>query len=164
MKTQMADGKCTWCRHNLLHVGNNHVNQVQGWFQVQLISYFPFSIAHLASQLFSASPSCRIYVDHYPEIPPLCKTLAKKATFPSLSRPDKGTSIFPDFPNFVKTTHPAYSPLCFRCSCWAGHITRMGYICMPKAVFFSKLQEGKCDYGAPKKPYKDRLKLSLIHI
>ena len=26
---------------------------------------------------------------------------------------------------------------------WAGHVTRMEDICMPKAVFFSELKEGK---------------------
>ena len=26
---------------------------------------------------------------------------------------------------------------------WAGHVTRMEDVCMPKTVFFSELQEGK---------------------
>ena len=41
---------------------------------------------------------------------------------------------------------------------WAGHITRMEYVRMPKTVFFSELQEGKRDRGAPRKRYKDQLK------
>ena len=32
---------------------------------------------------------------------------------------------------------------------------------MPKEVFFSELQEGKCDRSAPRKRYKDRLKRQL---
>ena len=44
---------------------------------------------------------------------------------------------------------------------WAGHVTRMGDIRMPKAVFFSELQEGKCDCGAPRKRYKDQLNRQL---
>ena len=55
---------------------------------------------------------------------------------------------------------------------WAGHVTRMEDVPMPKAVFFNELQEGKRDRGAPRKRYKDQLKrqraqagiLSLIHI
>ena len=45
--------------------------------------------------------------------------------------------------------------------CWAGHITRMEYLHMPKAVFFSELQEGKCDHGASRKHYEDKLKRQL---
>ena len=41
---------------------------------------------------------------------------------------------------------------------WAGQMTRMEDIRMSKAVFFSQLQEGKRDDGAPRKRYKDRLK------
>ena len=41
---------------------------------------------------------------------------------------------------------------------WAGHVTRMEDVRMPKAVFFSELQEGKRDRGAPRKRYKDQLK------
>ena len=44
---------------------------------------------------------------------------------------------------------------------WAGHVTRMANIHMPKAVFFSKLQEGKRDRGAPRKHHKDQLKRQL---
>ena len=33
---------------------------------------------------------------------------------------------------------------------------------MPKAVFFSELQEGKRDRGAPRKRYKDQLKRQLV--
>ena len=44
---------------------------------------------------------------------------------------------------------------------WAGHVTRMEDIRMPKAVFFSELQEGKRDLGAPRKRYKDQLKRQL---
>ena len=44
---------------------------------------------------------------------------------------------------------------------WAGHVTRMEDVLMPKAVFFSELQEGKCDCGAPRKRHKDQLKRQL---
>ena len=44
---------------------------------------------------------------------------------------------------------------------WAGHVTRMEDIRMPKAVFFSELQEGKRDRGAPRKRYKHQLKRQL---
>ena len=43
----------------------------------------------------------------------------------------------------------------------AGHVTRMEDVRMPKAVFFSQLQEGKRDRGAPRKRYKDQLKGQL---
>ena len=44
---------------------------------------------------------------------------------------------------------------------WAGHVTRMEDVRMPKAVFFSELQEGKRNHGAPRKHYKDQLKRQL---
>ena len=44
---------------------------------------------------------------------------------------------------------------------WAGNFTRMDDVCMPKAVFFSELQEGKRGHGAPRKRYKDQLKRQL---
>ena len=44
---------------------------------------------------------------------------------------------------------------------WAGHVTRMEEVLMPKAIFFSELQEGKRDSGAPRKRYKDQLKRQL---
>ena len=44
---------------------------------------------------------------------------------------------------------------------WAGHISRKESILMPKAVFFSELQEGKCDHGAQREHYKDQLKRQL---
>ena len=44
---------------------------------------------------------------------------------------------------------------------WAGHVTRMEDARMPKAVFFSELQEGKRDRGSPRKRYKDQLKKQL---
>ena len=43
----------------------------------------------------------------------------------------------------------------------ALNITRMEDVRMPKAVFFSELQEGKRDRGAPRKHYKDQLKRQL---
>ena len=43
----------------------------------------------------------------------------------------------------------------------AGHVTRMKDVHIPKAVFFSELQEGKRDRGAPRKRYKDQLKRQL---
>ena len=45
---------------------------------------------------------------------------------------------------------------------WAGHVTRMEDVRIPKAVFFSELQEGKRDRGAtPRKRYKDQMKRQL---
>ena len=43
---------------------------------------------------------------------------------------------------------------------WAGHVTRMEDVHLPKAVFFSELQ-GKRNRGAPRKRYKDQLKRQL---
>ena len=44
---------------------------------------------------------------------------------------------------------------------WAGHISRMEDIHMPKAIFFSQLQDRECNYGTPRKQYKDQLKRQL---
>ena len=44
---------------------------------------------------------------------------------------------------------------------WAGHITRMEDVHMPKAVFFRELQEGKRDRCTPRKRYKDQRKRQL---
>ena len=44
---------------------------------------------------------------------------------------------------------------------WAGHVTRMEDVRMPKAVFFSEFWEGKCNHGARRKRYKDQLKRQL---
>ena len=44
---------------------------------------------------------------------------------------------------------------------WAGHVTRMEDVGMPKAVFFSEIQEGKRGRGASRKRYKDQLKRQL---
>ena len=44
---------------------------------------------------------------------------------------------------------------------WTGHVTRMEDVRVPKAVFFSELQEGKRGRGAPRKRYKDQLKRQL---
>ena len=44
---------------------------------------------------------------------------------------------------------------------WAGHVTRMEDVCIPKAVFFSELQEGKRNRCAPRKREKDQLKRTL---
>ena len=41
---------------------------------------------------------------------------------------------------------------------WTGHVTRVEDLSTPKAVFFSELQEGKRDRGAPRKRHKDQLK------
>ena len=41
---------------------------------------------------------------------------------------------------------------------WAGHVTGIEEVRMPKAFFFSELQEGKHDRGAPRKFYKDQPK------
>ena len=45
---------------------------------------------------------------------------------------------------------------------WAGHVTRMEDVRVLRAVFFSELQEGKRDRGAPRKCYKDQLKRQLV--
>ena len=47
---------------------------------------------------------------------------------------------------------------------WAGHVTRMEDVRMPKAVFFSELQEGKRYRDALRKRYKDQLKRLLIQV
>ena len=44
---------------------------------------------------------------------------------------------------------------------WAGHFTRMEDVRIPKAVFFSEFQEGKCGRGVPRKGYKNQLKKQL---
>ena len=44
---------------------------------------------------------------------------------------------------------------------WAGHVTRMEDVRMTKAVFFSQLQEGRRDRGAPRDRYKDQLQRQL---
>ena len=44
---------------------------------------------------------------------------------------------------------------------WAGHVARMEDVRMLKAVFFSELQEGKRNRGAPRKRCKDQLKRQL---
>ena len=43
----------------------------------------------------------------------------------------------------------------------AGNVTRIEDVRILKAVFFSELQEGKRDHGAPRKRYKDQLKRQL---
>ena len=43
----------------------------------------------------------------------------------------------------------------------AGHATRMEDVRMPKAAFFSELQEGKRDRGPSRKRYKDQLNRQL---
>ena len=44
---------------------------------------------------------------------------------------------------------------------WAGHVTRTEDVRMPKAIFFSQLQDRECNYGTPRKQYKDQLKRQL---
>ena len=44
---------------------------------------------------------------------------------------------------------------------WAGHVARMPDSRIPKKLLFGELQEGKRSLGAPKKRYKDTLKVSL---
>ena len=57
---------------------------------------------------------------------------------------------------------PSIDPILFQVQLrWAGHITRMEDVRMPKAVFFSELQEGKRDRGVPRKRYKNQLKREL---
>ena len=45
---------------------------------------------------------------------------------------------------------------------WAGHITRMEDVRIPKAVIFNELQEGNRDRGARRQRYKDQLKRQLV--
>ena len=70
---------------------------------------------------------------------------------------------------------PAQSPSCFRCSC-AGLPRHKDGRCMhaetsllqgapmPKVVFFSELQEGMHNCGAPRKHYRDKLKRQLPQV
>ena len=44
---------------------------------------------------------------------------------------------------------------------WAGHVARMPDSRIPKKLLFGELQSGKRSLGAPKKRYKDTLKVSL---
>ena len=44
---------------------------------------------------------------------------------------------------------------------WAGHVTRMEDVRMPRTVFLRELQEGKRGRGAPRKHYKDQPKRQL---
>ena len=44
---------------------------------------------------------------------------------------------------------------------WAGHVTKMEDVRMPKAVLFSKFQKGKRDRGASRKRYKDQLERQI---
>ena len=44
---------------------------------------------------------------------------------------------------------------------WAGHVSRMEDVRIPKAVFFSELQNGKRDCGTQRKSHKDQLKREL---
>ena len=44
---------------------------------------------------------------------------------------------------------------------WAGHVARMPDSRIPKKLLFGELQTGKRSLGAPKKRYKDTLKVSL---
>ena len=47
---------------------------------------------------------------------------------------------------------------------WAGLVTKMEDVRMPKAVFYSELQGGKHDRGAPRKRYKDQLKKQRVQV
>ena len=38
---------------------------------------------------------------------------------------------------------------------WAGHVMRIEDLCMLKAVFFSEIQKGNRDLGAPRKRFRD---------
>ena len=44
---------------------------------------------------------------------------------------------------------------------WAGHVSEMEDVRILKAVFFSELQEGEHDRGAPRKRYNDQLETQL---
>ena len=58
----------------------------------------------------------------------------------------------------LPTTESILLPVQLR---WAGHVTGMEDVRMPKELFFSELQEEKHDRGAPRKRYKDQLKSQL---
>ena len=63
-----------------------------------------------------------------------------------------------------KSSREPACPACFRVQLrWAGHVTRMEDVCMPKAVSSSELHEGKRERGVPKKRYKNQLKRQLAH-
>ena len=62
----------------------------------------------------------------------------------------------------LKTNFSPFPGHVTRMEDWAGHVTRMEDVRMPKAVFFSELQEGKRDRGAPRKRYKGQLKRRLV--
>ena len=47
---------------------------------------------------------------------------------------------------------------------WAVHVMRMEDVCMPKAVFFSELQEGKRDCSASRQRYKEQLRKQLAQV
>ena len=44
---------------------------------------------------------------------------------------------------------------------WAGHVSRMDDTIIPKAVFYGELRQGRRDRGAPRRRYKDQLKLQI---
>ncbi|KAJ7404979.1 hypothetical protein WISP_142319 [Willisornis vidua] len=46
---------------------------------------------------------------------------------------------------------------------WAGHVSRMGDHHLQKIVLYGELAAGCCKRGAPKRRYKDSLKLYLSH-
>ena len=48
--------------------------------------------------------------------------------------------------------------------CWAGHVTRVEDLCIPKTVFLCELEEGKHNHGDPRKRYKDQLKRQLAQL
>ena len=62
-----------------------------------------------------------------------------------------------------KASLPSMKPILLQVQLrWAVHVARMEDIHMPKALFFSELQQGgKRDRGAPRKRYKNQLKKQL---
>ena len=61
-----------------------------------------------------------------------------------------------------KLASPAHLPAGAAVLDWPRH--KNGRACMPKTVFFSELQEGKRDRGAPRKRYKEQLTLAQAGI
>ena len=71
-------------------------------------------------------------------------------------------TVIKDLDNRLRANLPSIESILLQVQlCWAGHVTRMEDVRMPKAVFFSELEEGKRDRGAPRKRYKDQLKRQL---
>ena len=72
-------------------------------------------------------------------------------------------TVIKDLDNRLRANLPSIESILLHLQLgWAGHVTRMEDVRMPKAVFFSELEEGKRDLGYPRKRYKDQLKRQLV--